>query len=302
MTTAISINADAPKGADPLTVWTLWRREMVRFFRQRNRVIGAMATPLVFWLMLGFGLDRAFVVPATSGVSAATGTTPLTEGAGPLILPGGGVSTGDSVGYLEYFYPGTVVLILLFTAIFSTISVIEDRREGFMQGVLVAPVSRLSIVLGKVLGGATIATVQGAVFLALWPVVGTWPGWAAMAGAVVVMFLLAVCLTALSFCLAWPMDSVAGFHAVMNLLLMPMWFLSGAVFPLSTAPLGMQVIMWANPLTYGQAAFSGLLRGQAASLSAPVSVAVAVVVLVGLTAVAVFLANKVVDRRNGAGV
>ena len=101
-------------GVHALAAWTLWRREMVRFFRQRNRVVAAVATPLVFWLLLGFGLDRSFEVADVGQAGAGEG--------------------GGSVGYLEYFYPGTVVLVLLFTAIFSTISVIEDRREGFSPG------------------------------------------------------------------------------------------------------------------------------------------------------------------------
>lgn len=223
------------RGTVGLATAALWRREMVRFFRQRNRVVGALATPLVFWLLLGSGLDNTFEAPEAAG----------------------------DVGYLAYFFPGTVVLILLFTAIFSTISVIEDRREGFLQAVLVAPAPRLAIVLGKVFGGATIAMIQGAVFLLLWPLVGDWPGMAAMSVAVVIMFILAVQLTAIGLLLAWPMDSTAGFHAVMNLLLMPMWFLCGAVFPVESAPVWMQWIMRVNPLTYGQAAFTDALLGRA---------------------------------------
>ena len=294
-------------GVSILAVWTLWRREMVRFFRQRNRVIGAMATPLVFWLLLGFGLDRAFVVsPAPGGAAVSDTSGVIGEPGGPgagetSILPGGCVLPEQNVGYLEYFYPGTVVLILLFTAIFSTISVIEDRREGFLQGVLVAPVSRLSIVLGKVFGGASIATIQGVTFLLIWPIVGTWPGVGAMIGSVAVMFILAVCLTGISLCLAWPMDSVAGFHAVMNLLLMPMWFLSGAVFPLSSAPIGMRALMWLNPLTYGQAAFATLLRGQDVGISAPLPLGVALAVLILLTSGVIFLAARIVvqPRKDG---
>lgn len=257
---------------------TLWRREMVRFFRQRNRVIGAFATPLVFWLLLGWGLNRSFTVTTTPGAQA--------------ILPG----EPNGIGYLEYFYPGTVVLILLFTAIFSTISVIEDRREGFLQGVLVAPIPRLAVVMGKVFGGASIATIQGVFFLALWPLVGHWPGTASMLAAVGVMFVLAMGLTGLSLCFAWPMDSTAGFHAVMNLILMPMWFLSGAVFPVDSAPLAMRALMWANPLTYGQAAFAALLSGQSTSAVAAVPLGVAITVMALFTAVIILIAGRLVAR------
>src|SRR3954454_17218507 len=127
-----------------LPALSLAQRELVRFLRQRHRVIGALATPIVFWLLIGGGMGRSFQVKG---------------------LPGGG-------DYLRFFFPGTIVMILLFTAIFSTISVIEDRREGFLQSVLVAPVSRASIVLGKLLGGTALAFGQGLVFLALAPLVG----------------------------------------------------------------------------------------------------------------------------------
>ena len=119
---------------------TLGWREIVRFFRQRNRVIGAVGQPILFWLLFGAGLHRSFHVgPQDAG--------------GP--------------SFLEYYFPGTLVLILLFTAIFATISIIEDRREGFLQGVLVAPIPRWAMVLGKVLGGTLVALVQGLIFLAL---------------------------------------------------------------------------------------------------------------------------------------
>lgn len=245
---------------------TLWQREMVRFFRQRNRVVSAMATPLVFWLLIGAGFKGSFTAPGSSSLS-----------------------------YLEYFFPGTIVLVLMFTAIFSTISVIEDRREGFLQTVMVAPMPRGSLVLGKVLGGASIATVQGAVFLLLWPLVGTWAGWPAMLAALGVMFLLSIGMTAFGLLLAWPMDSTAGFHAVMNLLLMPMWFLSGAMFPIEGVPRVMGVIMRCNPLTYGQNAFAGALHG---------NVNPSDVWLTALfTVIAIIAATKMVSRprKDGSG-
>src|ERR1700710_532328 len=123
---------------------SLTHRELVRFLRQRHRIIGALGTPIVFWLLLGLGMGRSF-----QGIN----------------VPGG-------ASYLEYFFPGTVLMILLFTAIFSTISIIEDRREGFLQSVLVAPVSRMAIVLGKVLGGTALAFGQGLLFLLLAPLIG----------------------------------------------------------------------------------------------------------------------------------
>src|ERR1051325_1565724 len=194
-----------------LAIWTLCSRELVRFYRQRNRVIGALGSPLVFWLLIGSGM---------SGVGAS-------------FKPFAG---HEGMTAIEYLYPGTMALILLFTAIFSTISIIEDRREGFLQSVLVAPIPRMSIVLGKILGGAVLAVSQGLLFLVLAPTVHIWPKPLSLVVVVIVMFLVAFGLTGLGVCIAWKMDSTQGFHAIMNLFLIPMWLLSGALFPASGAP------------------------------------------------------------------
>ena len=161
-------------------------------------------------------------------------------------LPGGG-------NFIVYFFPGTLLMILLFTAIFSTISIIEDRREGFLQGVLVAPVSRMAIVLGKVLGGTVLASVQGFVFLLLAPTVGVQLSLASVLLTALIMIIVSFGLTALGVCIAWRMSSTQGFHAIMNLFLMPMWFLSGALFPAGGAWKGLRIVMYLDPLTYGLA-------------------------------------------------
>src|SRR5579864_8722156 len=186
-----------------LPALSLCQRELVRFVRQRHRIVGALGTPIVFWLLLGLGMGHSF-----KGVQ----------------VPG-----GDD--YLKFFFPGTILMILLFTAIFSTISIIEDRREGFLQSVLVAPVSRMSIVLGKILGGTVLAFGQGLIFLALAPLIGLHLSVAGFGAACAMMFIVSFALTGLGFCIAWRMSSTQGFHAIMNLFLMPMWFLSGALFP-----------------------------------------------------------------------
>ena len=208
-----------------LAAGSLARRELVRFFRQRSRVIGALGTPVLFWLLIGSGFDR-----------------------------------------LEYLFPGTLVMILLFTAIFSTISIIEDRKEGFLQGVLVAPVPRAAVVLGKILGGGAVAMIQAVLFLALAPAAGLSPGFGAALAAVGMMAVLAFGLTALGVFLAWRFESVQGFHAIMNLVLIPLWLLSGAVVSMEDAAGWMRGVMVANPLTYGVGALRGLL-GDPAVLS-----------------------------------
>ena len=258
--------------------WVLWQREVVRFLRQRNRVAGALLTPVVFWLLLGVGLNDVFV---PGGAEAeAHGVTPWASG---------------KPGYLAYFFPGSLVLIVLFTAIFSTISVIEDRRDGFLQGVLVSPAPRLSIVLGKVLGGATLATGQGLLFLLIAPLVLSFNGpidlLLRLGLAVGAVFVLAVGLTAIGLCFALPMDSTAGFHAVMNLVLMPMWFLSGAVFPVATAG-WLKPLMLLNPLTYGHAMLTGVLHGGAGGSGGGIDPVIGTVVWLAVTLGAVAFAVR----------
>jgi len=173
---------------------------------------------------------------------------------GPFCLLVAGQGRGLSFG--EFYFPGTIMLILLFTAIFATISIIEDRKEGFLQSVLVSPAPRWSMVLGKVLGGSLIALLQGLIFL---PLALTLEHVSMSAGGVAalvaLMFVTAIALTSLGFVLAWRMESTQGFHAVMSLLLMPMWLLSGAFFNLPDPAGGPVrfVMHWAmrlNPLTY----------------------------------------------------
>ena len=225
-----------------LPVYTLASRELVRFFRQRTRLVGALGQPLIFWILFGAGLHGSFRAPDR-------------------------VPDGMTMTYQEYFFPGIAVLILLFTAIFSTISIIEDRREGFLQGVLVAPIPRLALVLGKVCGGTALAVLQAALFLLIGPVL-TWTGLAptihietTFIGALAVLgfiTLLAFTLTALGYTIAWPLDSTQGFHAIMSVFLMPMWLLSGAFFPAE----GSGWLAWIirlNPLTYGVAGLRRLM-------------------------------------------
>ena len=221
-----------------LPVTTLWWREVVRFGRQRSRVVGAVAQPLVFWLLLGGGLSASFRPPG-----APPGT-----------------------GYLEYFYPGIIALVLLFTAIFATIATVEDRRTGFLQGVLVAPVGPWGIVLGQALGGTTLAVFQGGLFLLLAPALGLAVSPASVAAVLGVMVLVAFGLTGLGLAIAWRMDSTQGFHAIMNLILFPMWLLSGAFFPASGLPAWLEWAMRVNPMTYGVAALRHTLY-----LEAPVA-------------------------------
>jgi ABC-2 type transport system permease protein len=233
-----------------LPALSLFKRELVRFYRQRDRVIGALATPLVFWLLIGSGFGRSY--------------------------------RGDN--YLEYLYPGIMILTLLFTAIFSTISIIEDRREGFLQSVLVAPIRRSSMVLGKIFGATAIAVIQGALFLILAPFLHIPLSFINIISVIVVLTLVGAGLSSLGFLIAWRSDSTQGFHAVMNLFLMPMWLLSGAFFPASGAPEWIQWIIKLNPLTYGVSLLRSVLGAFEMRDQSSAQVSLAVVVLFSIAA------------------
>lgn len=207
----------------------LWHREMVRFLRDRPRLTGSLLQPVVFWFLFSGALHGSF-------------------------RPAG-------MDYGAWFFVGTLVMIALFTAIFSTITVIEDRKEGFLQGVLVAPVPRAAIALGKILGGATLGFGLALLFAVLAPLAGVsfTPGAAALAAAL--LFVLAIAVTGLGFTIAWLMDSSAGYHGIMMLFLMPMLLLSGAFFPMQDAHPLLAWIQWVDPLTYGVGALRHVLQG-----------------------------------------
>lgn len=248
-----------------LATYTLWLREIVRFYRQRSRIVGALGSPLVFWFLIGSGLGRSFQTGA--------GTT----------LRG---------GYLEYFYPGTLALIVLFTAIFSTISIIEDRQEGFLQGVLAAPVPRAAIALGKILGAATLALMQAVVFLLFAPLAHIRITTSAVPEIVAILIVIAIGLSGIGFLLAWRLNSTQGFHAIMNLFLIPMWILSGALFPASGAAAWVRGLMLLNPLTYGVSALRAAFYGSGAFAGDPTmgtSVVVISAFAMGIFAVSTWL-------------
>lgn len=260
--------ADSPYSTHSVSgivaAWSLAVREWKRFYRQKSRVFSALVTPTLFWLLLGSGLNRSFQPGGTSPSPApapdpAVGNTGSLPAAGlqPADLPADQLAqAGQDLGYLAFFFPGALSMIVLFTAVFATITVVEDRREGFMQGVLASPIPRWAIVAGKVIGSLGIALLHALIFLLLWPLtesslasqVGV-IGWIKVA---VLLVLLGGGLTALAFTLAWRMNSTAGFHAVMMVFLMPMWFLCGAVFPADGASAWIHGLMLANPLSYGQ--------------------------------------------------
>lgn len=245
---------------------TLWQREIVRFIRQPIRVMSAILTPLVFWLLLGAGLKASFK---------------------PSGMPSG-------IGYAQYFYPGVIVLMILFTAIFATASTVDDRRQGFLQGVLVAPISRATIVLGQALGCTTLAVMQGAIFLLMAPLAGIRLSLLAIAASAAMMALIAFAMTSIGLTMAWRTESTQGFHAFMNMLLLPIWMLSGAVFPVAGAPPWFEWTTRLNPLTYAVDALRrGLYLGQPALSGAAMPMGPAVAIAFAFAAFAFLLATRV---------
>jgi ABC-2 type transport system permease protein len=267
MATQATTLAVPPSAGIILPAFTLWWREIVRFYRQPGRVIGVLASPLVFWLVLGSGFGSSF-----------------RSSAGP-----------SQQHYLDYSYPGTLILIVLFTSIFTMMSVIEDRKEGFLLSVLVAPVPRTAIVLGKVLGGTTLSAIQGMIFLLLAPFTGVHLEVVQVLLVGVVVFLVSFALTALGFAIAWPMDSSQAFHGIVNLFLIPMWLLSGALFSKDGASGWIRALMDINPLTYGVDGLRNLLY-PVAETGVPLPRAIATLLLFSL--VMFGLAVLMVNRRS----
>lgn len=253
---------------DMATVGVLWRRDLKRFFRQPSRIVGALGQPVIFWLVLGSGMAATFALP------------------------------GQNIDYMEFFFPGVVTMVLLFASIFSTVSVIEDRHRGFLQAVMAGPGSRAALVLGKCLGASSVALLQAALFLAMAPLAGysyaaiDWPLLLAT------LILTAIGLTALGFAMAWWLDNLQAYHAVQMTLLLPLWVVSGAMFPPSSENPVFTVLMACNPVAYSVASVRHALYGGMAPTSTTVWSAplLDLLVVAGFAVAAVALATVVCRR------
>jgi ABC-2 type transport system permease protein len=202
-------------------IYILWLRQLKRYLRSRARIIGSLGQPLLFLLALGFGF-------------------------GPTFAKAG---RGD---YIQFLAPGIIAMGILFTAVFSGIEIIWDRQFGFLKETLVAPVSRLQIVLGRALGGATIAMIQGAVVFVICLLAGfRFQRALFLPVAVAFMFLIALLFTAIGTAIGSVLEDMQGFQLIMNFLVMPLFFFSNALFPLQGLPKPLQVVIHLNPLTYG---------------------------------------------------
>ncbi|MBI2502765.1 MAG: ABC transporter permease [Candidatus Latescibacteria bacterium] len=251
-------------------IWVLAHREVLRFLRQPVRLFGSLVQPLLFWLFMGAGFAESFSL-------GKAGT-----------------------GYREFFFPGIVLMLMLFAAIFSTITLIEDRSAGFLQGVLVAPVSRLSLVLGKVAGGTLIALAQAVIFLLFAPMAGIHLSAGIVADLVALFFLVGMGFTGLGFAIAWLMDSVAGYHAVMSVVMIPLWLISGALFPVEGASDWLAAAMRCNPVFYAQVLIRKSFYLELAPLLGDPEFVQALVVSIGWAMLTLAVAVWVVYRRPDA--
>jgi len=203
-------------------IYTIWLRETKTFWREKGRIIGMIGQPLLYLLILGNGI--------TAGMR---------------------LNNAGNVGYIQFLYPGVIAMSILFTSIFSAISIIWDREFGFLKEVLVAPVPRWGVAVGKTLGGATVAMLQSAIMVAMAPLVGISLSPLVVVALLLLAFLMSVAVTSLGVAIASRMQSMQSFQMVMNFLVMPIYFLSGAMFPMTSAPRWLQSMMVVDPLTYG---------------------------------------------------
>jgi ABC-2 type transport system permease protein len=202
-------------------IYILWLRQLKRYLRSRARIIGSLGQPLIFLLALGFGFGPTFA------------------------RAGGG-------NYIQFLAPGIISMGILFTAVFSGIEIIWDRQFGFLKETLVAPVSRLQIVLGRALGGATVAMIQGAVVFVICLLAGfRFQSALLLPVALIFMFMIALLFTAIGTTVGSTLEDMQGFQLIMNFLVMPLFFFSNALFPVQGLPKALQVIVRLNPLTYG---------------------------------------------------
>lgn len=243
------------------TVYILWQRQLKRFYRNKARVIGSFAQPLLFLVAFGFGF-------------------------GPVFQEAGQGS------YLQFLVPGIISMSILFSSIFSGIELIWDKQFGFLKETLVAPVSRLKIMIGRVLGGATIAVMQGIIILLISLLFGfkIYSVWFALFS-IIVMFVTAILFTAIGTAIASKLTDMQGFQLLMNLLVMPLFFLSGALFPLENLPKAISIITSLNPLTYAVDLIRYLLIGINSF-----SVIFSIVILIILMSLAVIVSSRLFSR------
>ncbi|NLG50375.1 MAG: ABC transporter permease [Chloroflexi bacterium] len=221
-------------------IYTIWYRDVLRFVRDRVRIVASLAQPALYLFVFGAGLAPA--------ISAGLG--------------------GGQIDFTQFVFPGILAMAVLFTSIFSAISIVWDREFGFLKEVMVAPVSRTAVALGKVAGGSTVAVFQGSLVLIFAPVLGISLSVGQILLIIALMLLLAAMMTALGILVAVRQRTLEGFQVLMNFLVLPMFFLSGAFFPLNSAPTWLRTLSRLDPMAYGVDALRQVVLGQNVSEAA----------------------------------
>ncbi|MDD5022985.1 MAG: ABC transporter permease [Candidatus ainarchaeum sp.] len=243
-------------------IYFIWKRELIRFFRSKSRVIGSLGMPFFFLAIVGNGLNNVVDLPNLQS------------------------------GYMGFIVPGILGMVLLSGSLFSGIIVIMDRQFGFLKETLIAPVSRLSIVLGKALGGATTAVFQGILMLFVAMLLGVNIEPVVLPSVIALMFLISLAFVSLGTAFASAMEDMHGFQLIMNFLIMPMFFLSGALFPLDSAPEIIRSISYLNPLTYGVESLRFFLVGYSV-IPIELSLGILTLFLIITLFLSVYLFNKI---------
>ncbi len=215
-----------------MAIYILWLRQIKRYTRSKARIIGSLGQPLLFLIALGFGF-------------------------GPIYAKAG------AGNYIQFLAPGIIAMSILFLAMFSGIEIIWDKQFGFLKETLVAPVSRMQIMIGRTLGGATVATAQGIIVLFLSLFAGFKPNPLGIPAAIFFMFMISIIFTALGTAIASLLEDMHGFQLIMNFMIMPLFFLSGALFPLNDLPKALAIVARIDPLSYGVDGLRGTLTGMA---------------------------------------
>ena len=248
-------------------IYVIVAREFKKFIRERSRLFSSIARPLLWLFIVGSGMSR--LVPSNAGVN-----------------------------YKQFIFPGIIGMTILFSSVFSSISIIWDKEFGFMKEILVAPVSRFSIVIGKALSGTIVSTVQAVIILALFPVLGFKLGLLQIIAAVIICASLSFCISAFGIVLATFYDSYESFSVIMNFIIMPMFFLSGAMYPVKLLPELLRIMAKANPLTYGIDAIKHiLLQGATGYMGPDFSMITSITVILITSIVFVLVGARAFERK-----
>ena len=249
-----------------LAVYVITLRDLKKFFRQKSRLIGMIARPLTWLFLIGTGLNQV-------------------------------IKGGLGVSYIQFILPGILGMTILFSAMFSSISIVWDREFGFMKEILVTPVSRFSVAFGKIVSGTLVSTIQGVIIMAAAPFIGIRFTIFEALLLVVFVMIVSMCISAIGVFIASMIKSFESFNIIMNFIVMPMFFLSGAMYPINVLPAFMRYLMYLNPLSYGIDSFKHVMFVEFAHFHSDFSLFSDILLMVVFTLVSSILAALAFNRQ-----